>query len=198
MMTTSELRRLAWMSITDPASAARAVLEMKLERETLWLGFALAVVLNAFLHGLSNLAFGPMTMPLPGMPISVVGYGALMAGGLALTIAAVHRVGRWLGGQGSFQDVMALIVWMQLLLVAVQAVTLVLALTIPLLSALLALAANLVALYVFLHFIDQAHRLGSLMRAVGVLVLSVLAIAFALFILLSLVGGPIPGALPHV
>lgn len=198
MMNTSELRRLAIMSITDPAQAARAILAMKPERETLWLGLALAVVLNALLHGLSNLAFGPMSMPLPGMPVSVVGYGALMAGGMVLTIASVHRVGRWLGGQGSFQDVMALIVWMQLLLVVVQAATLVLALTIPILSALLALAGNLVALYVFLHFIDQAHRLGSLFRAAGVLVLSILAIAFALFILLSLVGGPIPGAPPNV
>lgn len=197
-MTPSELRRLALLSITNPAQAARDVMALNLGRETLWLGLALAVVLNALLHGLSNLAFGPMSMPLPGMPVSVVGYGALMAGGLVLTILAVHRVGRWLGGQGSFGDVMALIVWMQLLLVVVQAVTLVLALTIPILSALLALAANLVALYVFLHFIDQAHRLGSLMQAAGVLVLSILAIAFSLFVLLSLAGGPIPGAPPHV
>ncbi|MCU9837439.1 YIP1 family protein [Ruegeria sp. WL0004] len=197
-MTPSEIRRLALLSITNPAQAARDVMALNLGRETLWLGLALAVVLNALLHGLSNLAFGPMSMPLPGMPVSVVGYGALMAGGLVLTILAVHRVGRWLGGQGSFGDVMALIVWMQLLLVVVQAVTLVLALTIPILSALLALAANLVALYVFLHFIDQAHRLGSLMHAAGVLVLSILAIAFSLFVLLSLAGGPIPGAPPHV
>ncbi|NDW43365.1 YIP1 family protein [Ruegeria sp. PrR005] len=197
-MTPSEIRRLALLSITNPAQAARDVMALNLGRETLWLGLALAVVLNALLHGLSNLAFGPMSMPLPGMPVSVVGYGALMAGGLMLTILAVHRVGRWLGGQGSFGDVMALIVWMQLLLVVVQAVTLVLALTIPILSALLALAANLVALYVFLHFIDQAHRLGSLMYAAGVLVLSILAIAFSLFVLLSLAGGPIPGAPPHV
>lgn len=195
-MTSAELRSLAALTVTDPANAARVILSREPGREVLWLALALSVALASLLHGLSNMAFGAMTMP--GIPQSVVGYGALMGGGLVLTIAAIHRIGRLLGGQGSFLDVMAVMVWIQLVLVVVQAATLLLALTVPLLSALLALAANLVALYVTLHFIDQAHRLNSLMRAAAVLILSVLAIAVGVLVLLSFVGGPIPGATPYV
>lgn len=191
-------RTLAITSVTDPASAAQVLLRLNPGRDVLWLGLALAVVLNTMLYALSQLIPGYSQTPMPGMPSSAIGYGGIVGGGLILTIFAVYRVGRMMGGQGSFDDVMILMVWMQFLRVAAQFAALVLALTVPFLSVLLVFVATIIGVFIFLHFINQAHRLGSLWNAAGVLIASVFAMAIALIILLSLVGGPIPGAYPNV
>lgn len=181
------LKDLAVMSVTNPAQAAQILLAQNLRRDVLWLGLALAIVLNTLLFSLSNMMIpGPEGMPL--IIQSPMIYAGFVGGGVLATIISIHRVGAMLGGQGSFDDVMVLMVWMQFLRVAVQAVAFVLMLTIPILSFLLVLGASLIGLFIFLHFIDQAHGLGSLMKAAGVLVGSILAIAVVLFILLSLLG----------
>ncbi|WP_425044267.1 Yip1 family protein [Primorskyibacter sp. S87] len=196
-MTPQDLVPLAVTTITRPQDAAKQVLALNLPRNVLWLALFLAVVLNCFLFMLSNLL-----VPAPAdMPVQVTSptiYGAIVGGGLVLTITSLTFVGRAMGGQGSFNDVMALMVWMQLLRVALQAVALVLMLTVPILSMLLVLAAALVGLYIMVHFINEAHRLNSLGRAVFVLLGAVFAIALAMMVLLSLMGGAIGGGMPHV
>ncbi|TMV08528.1 YIP1 family protein [Ruegeria sediminis] len=191
-------RDLAVTTIKDPAQAARRLMALGLGREVLWLGLALAVVLNTLLQAASNLLLPVIGVETQGIVPSLIAYSAIVGGGLIVTILAFYHVGRALGGTGSFNDVMILMVWMQFLKVAVQAAGLILVLTIPILSALLAFAAFLIGIYISVHFIDQAHRLNSLSRAAGVLIASVLAIAVVSFILLSLVGGPIPGSVSHV
>ncbi|MEY8841554.1 Yip1 family protein [Cribrihabitans sp. XS_ASV171] len=191
-------RTLAVTTVTDPAAAARQIMSMDIPREALWVALALAVVLNTTIQAAMNLAFPPTEGMLPGMGPGLGAYAAIVGGGLILTIVAIHRVGRWMGGQGSFTDIMALMVWMQFLRVFVQAAGFVLLLVVPILSALLALAASLIGLYIFLNFIDQAHRLGSIWRAAGVLIVSVFAIVFALFILLSIAGAPLTGSAAYV
>ncbi|MFC3616503.1 Yip1 family protein [Lutimaribacter marinistellae] len=191
-------RTLAVTTVTDPASAARQIMAMEFPREVLWLALALAVVLNTTIQAAINVVFPPVDGMLPGVGTGLGAYAAIVGGGLILTIISLHRVGRWMGGQGTFNEVMALMVWMQFLRVVVQAASFVLLLTVPILSALLALAAALLGLYIFLHFIDQAHRLGSIWRAAGVLIVSVFAIAFVLFVLLSLAGAPITGSAAYV
>jgi len=186
-MISVNLKDLVVMSITNPAQAAQILMAQNLRRDVLWLGFALAVVLNALLFSLSNMAL-PTPEGVPLMIQSPVFYLGFVGGGVLATIVSIHRVGRWMGGQGSFEDVMVLMVWLQMLRVMVQALALLFALTIPLLSMLLVLGSALVGLFIFLHFVDQAHRLGSLMKAAGVLVGAVFAISVVLFILLSLLG----------
>lgn len=196
-MTGADWRDLAVRSVTDPAAAARALIDLHLEREALWTGLALAVVLNTFLHTLWAAAI-PQTEALPQLLSSPVVYGGVMGGSLLMSIIAVFQVGRLMGGQGSFADVMVVMVWLQFLQVAVQAAELVLILTLPALSVLLILAAGAVGIYIFLHFVDQAHRLGSIWRAAGVSLAAMFAIALAIYLILTLAGGPISGSSPYV
>lgn len=192
-MTTISLRALVATTVTNPAEAARQLLSLNLARETLWLALALAIVLNATLHVLSNILVPVNDPDLQILTNSLVAYVALAGGGLLLSIAAFFYVGRKMGGAGSFEDVMILMVWMQYLRVLVQVLSLIFMLAIPGLFGILALAAALLWLYIIVHFIDQAHRFGSPLKAFGVLILSALAIAVVVTVLLSLVGGPILG-----
>ncbi|MDK3072708.1 Yip1 family protein [Sedimentitalea sp. JM2-8] len=196
-MTLSDLRQLAILSIKDPAQAARMLLTAEPAREALWTALAVVAVLNAILFTLSNmLVSGPV--PLPGMLSAPVVYCLLVAGGLILTIHALFWSGRVLGGTGTIDDIMTVVLWLQALRLVAQVAVMVLLLFMPLFSALLVFAVSLYGLYMLLHFINQAHRLDSLGRSAGVLVGAMLAIVLGLTLLLSLFGGSIIGSNPYV
>jgi len=188
---------LILLSVKEPAEVARRLIAMQLSREVLWTGLALAAVANTLLFSLSGLLMpGPsVVMPLFQSPFS---YLVMVTVGLILTVAMLYWAGRLLGGRGTVQDVLAMVLWLQVLRILVQVATLILSLTIPMLAMLLVLAATVLGIYILLHFVDQAHRLNSLLRAGGVLILSFVLMAVALSVLLTLFGGMITGGISHV
>ncbi|MFD3189175.1 YIP1 family protein [Sedimentitalea sp. HM32M-2] len=196
-MTASELRKLTVLSVKDPASGARAVLRWPIRREGLWVALALIAVLNALLFSLSNLLV-PGPSPLPGLFGVPLVYCGLVVGGLILTIYTLFWVGRALGGSGSLEDVMRVILWLQALRLLVQAAALLLILTVPVLSALLVFGASLYGIFMLLHFVNQAHGLKSIGRSAMVLIGAMLAMVLALTLLISLFGGPIVGSSAYV
>lgn len=196
-MTTAYWRNLVIVSIKDPATAARTLMELHLPSQALWMALALVAVLNTALFTLSNLLM-PGPSPLPAVFSSPLLYIAIVTVGLILTIYALYWIGRLFKGKGSLADVMVLIVWMQVLRVLAQAAALVLVMTVPVLAVVLVFAAALVGVYMLVHFVDQAHRFGSVGRSAMVLIASLLAIAFGLSLIITLFGGPNVGSLPNV
>lgn len=196
-MTRAIWSEMILLSIKDPAEAARRLIAWNLSREVLWTGLALAAVVNTLLFSFSGLLMpGPaMVMPLFQSPFFYLG---MVSVGLVLTVVMLYWAGRVLGGRGTLGDVLVVVLWLQVLRVLVQVVTLVLSLTIPMLAMLLVLAATVLGIYILLHFVDQAHRLNSLPRAGGVLILSFVLMAVALSVLLALFGGMISGDISHV
>lgn len=191
MSEATALRELVILSLRDPAQAARVVLGMSLPREVLWTALMLMAVLNTLIYSLTNMA-APGPSPLPAAFSSPAFYFFFVAGALILIVNAVYWTGRAFGGQASMTDVMAVIVWLQFLRVLVQGLALVLLLTVPLLSALLVLAAILVGLWIFVHFVDQAHRFNSPGKAAGVIVAAFFAMVLGISILLALIGVSVP------
>lgn len=187
-MTTKTIRDLVILSVTKPAEAARRILAYPVPREALWTALFLAAVLNAFFYQASRFLM-PGPSPFPGALESPGIYMGLVAAGLIITIFSIQMVGRLMGGLGSLEDVMKLLIWLQFLRVIAQIATLFLALTMPMLAALVVLAASIIGLYIMVNFIDQAHRFGSLGKSIGVLILSGFALAFFVSILLTFFGG---------
>ncbi|SFU21575.1 Yip1 family protein [Sedimentitalea nanhaiensis] len=196
-MTAPELRQLTVLSVKDPANAARVVLTLPMSRDALWAALGLIAVLNALLFSLSNLLV-PGPSPLPGLFNVPLVYCAIVAGGLILTVYSLFWTGRFLGGRGTVDGVMRVVLWLQALRLLVQGVALVLLMTVPLLSALLVFAASIYGIYMLLHFIKQAHELPTMGRAAGVLIAAMLAMLLGLTLLISLFGGPIVGSFAYV
>ncbi len=190
------LRDLAVLTLRNPPQAARQVLALDLNREILWTGFALAVVLNSLFFTLQQVLIPPPE-GTPAIFTSHTAYFAMVAGGQAMFIYALYLAGTWMGGQGRLLDVLALLVWLQLLQAVAQAILLVLMLTLPVLFMAFNMVAMIYGLYILVHFIDQAHGLNSPGRAVGVLAAALFSLAFALALLLSLAGGSMIG-MPNV
>ena len=189
-MTLTDWRPLAIATITDPAGAARTLIGLRLTRDVLWTALLLVAVLNALLFSLSNIILPPP--PELGLLFhSPMLYLAVVAAGLSLSVVSLHVIGRMLGGTGALESILVLVVWLQLLRVAMQAIALLLALLTPAISAMVVLAAAFYGIFIMLHFINQAHGFGSLLRSAGVLLASALAILLVLSLFLSFIGGSI-------
>lgn len=187
MTLTPSLKDLALLTMQDPAEAARQLMAIQLDRGTLWTAVFLVAVLNTLLAGLNNVLM-PNTTPIPGLFDVPAVYFFFVGGGLVLTILTLFWVGRAFGGEGSMEDIMVVVVWLQFMRVLVQATALMLLLTIPMLSILLILVAALVGIWILVHFVDQAHRFGSLSKAAGVLIAAFVGMVVGVSILLSMIG----------
>ena len=187
MTLTPSLKDLALLTVQDPAEAARQLMAIQLDRGTLWTAVFLVAVLNTLLAGLNNVLM-PNTTPIPGLFDVPAVYFFFVSGGLVLTILTLFWVGRAFGGEGSMEDIMVVVVWLQFMRVLVQATALVLLLTIPMLSILLILVAASVGIWILVHFVDQAHRFESLGKAAGVLIAAFVGMVVGVSILLSMIG----------
>lgn len=196
-MTAVQIRNLAVLTVRDPASAARLVMATNLPREALWTALALAVVLNTLIYSLSDM-ISPTQSPFPPLFQVPAFYLAVIGFGLVASIYAMHWIGRMMGGQGTLDDIMSLIVWLQFMRIAVQTVALFLTLSLPLLAVLLGLVASLMGLFITLHFVDQAHRFQSLGRAAFVLIGSAIAVVVFVSIVMTLVGATFLGSESYV
>lgn len=185
-------RDLAVLSVKDPATAARQLLDMQVPGNILWLLLFLVTICNTILFTLSDL-LAPVPGPLSDLlstPFSMLG---LVAGGLILTVYSLYLCGRLMGGAGTFDGVLVLIVWLQILRLIVQAAVMFLMLVLPLLSALLVIASAFVWLYLLVHFVNQAHQFASLGRSAVVLIVSIIIPAIGIAVLLALLGVPLTG-----
>lgn len=187
MIETQSLKDLAIVTVKDPQTAARQLIAMDLDRGTLWLALFLMAVLNTLLHGLSNLLVqGPS--PIPAVFDSPAVYFFFVAGGLVLIVVTLFWAGRAFGGEARMEDIMVIIAWLQFMRVLVQIVALILLVTIPVLSAVLVLAAAIIGLWILVHFVNQAHQFDSLGKSVGVLIVAFIGMVLGVSVLLSLIG----------
>lgn len=181
MNSSSSFANLAVLTVTNPAQTARQLLVMRPGREALWLGFSLAVVLSCLLQlGVAQLLPIPPGQPVPATePVLLI--LARSAGAIMLSVLAFLMFGRLLGGTGTFGDVFLLTVWLQYLQIAGLVLSLVSLLVMPLLIIVITLATAVLSLYVTLHFLNEAHKFGSLWKSFGVILLSALvAVPFVL------------------
>lgn len=192
-------------TLSDPKSAARRLIGLDLPQGALWEALALVVVLSVLAAQISLLMLpagmapegaGPEEM-MPGFA-SPVALGVAQAVVLAGIAAAVHWIGRFLGGTGRFDDALVLVVWLQFLLVCLQVVQAVLGLIAPPLSGLVGIAGIVVFFWLLTQFVMVLHGFGSAPMVFVMIVVSLLGVTFAISVLLALFGVAIIGEPPHV
>jgi hypothetical protein len=75
------------------------------------------------------------------MQNSPIVLGLVMAGFLFITIHAVHRIGGFFGGTGSFEEAALLVIWLQFILICVQVIQIVTLFVLPPLAGLITIVA---------------------------------------------------------
>ncbi|WP_027258908.1 YIP1 family protein [Leisingera aquimarina] len=191
------LAAFALLTVKSPRDAAQQILAQDWPREALWTGFLLSVVLNTCVYTLQQVLF-----PLPPeVLIPRFAPGAYFAVILVLQIsfiAMLSTTGRWLGGQGNLAALLALVTWLQLLQAGLNAAIVAMLLVLPALAALLNIAANIMVFFILLHFVNTAHRFGSVWRSLGVVLMASMILVFALLFIVGLIGPANLGLPEHV
>ena len=189
-MNMNDLPRLAMDTLRDPRGMAARLVALDLGLPTLWTALALGAVLNALIFSVNMMLF-PTTFPVPGLFSNPVLYAVAMAGGMVITMHLLTWVGGMMGGQGKLADVTVVMVWLQYLRLAAQAVLLLLTILMPVLAVMATLVVAFYSLWLLLNFLDVAHRFESLGKSALVLVFAVVGITIGLSFLIALIGAPV-------
>ncbi len=186
----SHLLSMARFTIQAPREGARQVMKADVPMPARWIALALTAILSALLAHVSVglMAADAQAAMSPSMqnPVGTAAFqGALMLAAAHL----MHWVGRWFGGQGSFGDALLLMVWMQFILLVLQAVQIVVQVVLPPLTDLVAMLSVVIFLWLISNFIAELHGFAS----VGKTFLGVLAVMFAIGFALALLLMPMGG-----
>lgn len=183
------------LSLRNPATAARFVIAAGFRRDVLWSFLLLVSIANATLVWLSNALTGPTPEQIAQMPIQIpaIVFSPLfaflfLAGALVITVHVLYWLGTAIGGTGSLDDMLAVLVWLQSLRVLAQIILLVLMLAVPSLAGIFGLAVAIISLWILVHFVNEATGLGSLFKTVGVLLSAMVGIILGLSFILTITG----------
>jgi hypothetical protein len=187
MTQTMSLPQLAVLTLRAPQEAAAYIMRQNLPQEFLWTALALVAVLNTILSALSNMLV-PVPPPLDTIVASPFVFSTIVAGGLLLTVYAIYWTGRMMGGQGEVKELLALIVWLQVLRTVAQVAVLVLLIAVPYLASLMVLVAAAVTIWIFVNFVSAGLRFDSLVKALVVVIIGGIALMIGLTFFLSVIG----------
>lgn len=189
-ITMSGLTRAISATLRDPRGGARAVLALRLTAATGWSALLLMAVLSTLLTSLSLALAPPQARTEMGAffanPLQVAVMQMVV---LALGAMLVARVGNWFGGTGDLAGALAVMAWLEVILIALQAVQVLLALLAPPLAEALGLAGAVLFLWLLSHFVAELHGFGSALKVLGGILLTGFCVSLVLSALLIGFGG---------
>lgn len=195
-MTFDDFKALVGLSFRDPQAAAHRLMGQGWPVQARWMALLAAVSVSALLASLAAVLFstpGPdgihvVTLSRQPMVLAVMQLGAIV-----LAAGLMSGVGRMFGGQGRFEDALLLTVWIEVLLLLVQAAQLVLSLVLPGVAGLLGLAAIVLFLWLTVQFTKALHGF----RSSAKVALGLIGTAFVTGFVLSLIAAAL-GILPEM
>lgn len=180
-----ELKSLFMLTWRQPSVVAQRLLDYRIPAPAIMMAFGITVAINAILSTISlNLSPPPPEMQGLFDLISPLTFAGFIAAALLAMTAALTISGRILGGQGQFTDVLLMLVWIQSVMLVVEAALIVLMNVAPALVVMAALPAYVIALIWTVIFLRVAHRMNHSFRAFVAFVLGMLGLGFVLQFLL--------------
>lgn len=193
------LTALARESLSDPRQAARRIMALNLPFPARWSALLLVSVLSSLLMhlGLSLGQAMPGAAETPPFPMGPFWTVLLFWGSVMLTVGLVHHVGRWRGGRGRFDDALILMVWVQVMLLAVQVVQLVAIVVLPPLALLLGWIGFGLFVWLMANFTAELHGFAKLGPVLVGMVATLLALSVVLAVVLTFILAA-TGGVPNV
>jgi hypothetical protein len=190
IVTPRGLLRMLALTLRAPGDAARLLVGLNLSRAVLWQALALVTVVSVLVAALS-----PVPMPdagpvggAEGEVLTPFAFALVLGVVLVMVAFALHVTGAALGGTGSLAAALTLVVWLEVLAVAVRIVQGVGVLISPVLGGLVSMGGVAVLFWTLINFINALHGFGSLGKSLLTLLLAVTGISLGTAVILSLVG----------
>lgn len=175
-------------TVPEPRKVARDLFDLQVSRSTRWLTLWLMLVTATALGVVSHIIYpvdAELFGPLLSSPIAL---GVVEAAFLVSGLFGIYLIGRLAGGQGSLDDAITIAIWLEFVLIGLQAATLLFSLFAPALAGILMVMSSVLFFWILSHFTAESHgfRSAGLVFA-GIAAVIVLAI-FTLSFLLVLMG----------
>lgn len=182
---------LARLTLKDPRSGARALLASDVPLPARTAGLVLVAVGSALFFHLGFLILpaddDALSQFMSQSPFRTAIIQWLI---LAATVLGIYRIGRAFGGRGSLTDALLIVVWLQVIMLAVQIVQLLSLVLLPPLAGLVSLAGFILFFWLLTSFIAELHGFASRWAVLAGVIGSGFAIAIALAVVLSFIYGP--------
>lgn len=175
-------------TVPEPRKVARDLFDLQVSRSTRWLTLWLMLVTATALGVVSHIIYpvdAELFGPLLSSPIAL---GVVEAAFLVSGLFGIYMIGRLAGGHGSLDDAITIAIWLEFVLIGLQAATLLFSLFAPALAGILMVMSSVLFFWILSHFTAESHgfRSAGLVFA-GIAAVIVLAI-FTLSFLLVLMG----------
>ena len=189
-MSALDLIQAGRLTLKDPRQGARVVLGWPFSVGELWLVLVLTAIVSAllaeFLVAQTPEGVDPV---LTAMMASPVWFAAIQFFGLAVLTAMVFGIGRQFGGTGGFAGALALIGWLQSILIVLQVAQIAALLVMPPLALIISLISLVLFLWLLTSFTAELHGFRSLGRTFVGLIGVFLGVTVILSVILVLVFG---------
>ncbi|MCI2393247.1 YIP1 family protein [Aliiroseovarius sediminis] len=178
---------MALQTVPEPRKVARDLFNLDLTRETLWTGLVLVVVLNAALGVIASMMFPVDRQQVGGLLASPGLLGMVEAAFMFGLAWAIFLIGRMFGGQGSLSDAIITVIWMEMIFLLLQALTLLLTLFAPGLAVLTMFGSVVLFFWVLSQFTTESHGFTStglvFASILGFMIVAVFALSFILVLM---------------
>ena len=200
---TPPIPELIRQTLSEPRRAANRILEMDLPASALWQSLVLVVILSVLAAKVTALITGvePATgaeMLMAGFTANPLMLGFVQGALLVVVVFSVHWIGRSMGGLGTFEGALALVTWLQFLLVCLQVAQGLAALILPPLAGLIGLAGIVIFFWLLTQFVCQLHGFRNPGMVFVMILISMLGVVFAMSMLLAVFGAIFLGEVPNV
>lgn len=191
----SDLMPLLRETLISPRKGARMILDLGLAARVGWLALALMAVGSAILTHLTMVMMSPEAVAYWGGAMgSPVNTAILQWVVMFVTVHAVHRLGRMRGGAGTLAESVVLVAWLQFVLLALQALQLVVQVILPPFAQLLGLAGLGLFFWLLTNFVAEIHGFKSLGAVfASVVFVMILASMVMVFVFSIFYGDPTAG-----
>ena len=175
-------------SLLRPRRAAREALDAGLPVNRL-LEAAVLVSCVGMLLGYAALQLSPGAIDVTAAVLSNPLLGTLaQLVIMAVIVVLTVRIGRFFGGTGDFSGALTLVVWLNTMMVLVQAVQLVALVLIPPLAAILAIVTILWAFWAYASFVAELHGFRNAAMVLGGVVVTAIVLFFGTAMLFAILG----------
>lgn len=175
-------------SVAEPRLTADRLLAMRPPIAVVVQAAVLMSVLDALTAGLLGGGFVVLPAIEGELLVSPFQYAGLLLASLLAGAMSLQVSGRMLGGKGHFREALLLFVWLDVLLFAIQAVSLLVALVLPPFIGLLGLLSLAIFVWCLVHFTRALHGFGGYGRTFGALVLASVVFVIGMSSLLIFLG----------
>ena len=182
-------------SLQSPRDAIRQVIDSEPPMTARWIALLLVAIASTFLTLLSFSLVPSDELP-PALVRSMGSPLSLAAIHLVVLFVSVHllfRIGRFRNGRGSFADCLTVLIWFQIIMLAVNAVQLALQVLLPPFAPAAYLAGLALFFWLLTNFMAELHGFDSLSKTffgiLVVLAVPILLLGFGLALVIAVMVG---------